>query len=156
MAGVHLQTEAYHRQPATPSDLDRLEARLVAHLGVRPAARGESPEGFPVTHRFTPGLYVREIFMPAGSIITSKVHLTEHPFTVSQGHCWVFTEGGNWQEIRAPYTGITRPGTRRLLFMVRDTVWSTYHVTDKTDVAEIEEEIILDYQNPLLTEGGEP
>jgi hypothetical protein len=39
----------------------------------------------PLVHRFTPGMYIREIFMPAGSLITSKIHKTEHPYTISKG-----------------------------------------------------------------------
>ena len=34
----------------------------------------------PLVHRFTEGLYVREIFMPAGSLITSKIHKTQHQY----------------------------------------------------------------------------
>ena len=37
------------------------------------------------THMFTDGMYIREIFMPAGSLITSKIHKTEHPYIVSYG-----------------------------------------------------------------------
>jgi hypothetical protein len=33
----------------------------------------------PIVHRFTPGLYIREIFMPAGALVTSKIHKTEYP-----------------------------------------------------------------------------
>ena len=41
----------------------------------------------PVKHTFTPGFYIREIFMPKGvdgkvNIVTSRVHNTFHPFFV--------------------------------------------------------------------------
>ena len=39
----------------------------------------------PLVHRFTPGMYIREIFMPAGTMLTSMIHKTEHPYVVSQG-----------------------------------------------------------------------
>lgn len=68
--------------------LDQLE---VAMMGL-PAVE------MPVVHRFTPGLYVREIFMAAGTLLTSKIHKTEHPYVVSKGRVSVLTEG--WNSLR--------------------------------------------------------
>lgn len=98
---------------------------------------------FPLVHRFTPGIYAREIFMPAGALVVSKIHLTEHPYVVSKGRISVWTESEGTQEIVAPFTGITKPGTRRLLIVHEDTIWTTFHATDKTDVNEIEREILM-------------
>lgn len=96
----------------------------------------------PLRHSFTPGLYSRTIKMPAGSIITSKIHRTEHPYIVSVGRCSVWIEGEGWVEIVAPYHGITKPGTRRVLVIHEDTVWTTFHPTHLTDLEAIEDEII--------------
>jgi hypothetical protein len=104
----------------------------------------------PVTHRFTPNLYIREIFMPAGTLVTSAKHLTCHPFVVSKGDVSVYEEGREVGRYQAPYTGITQPGTRRLLYNHEDTIWTTFHVTDKTNPDEIGDEII-ETKNPLLT-----
>lgn len=133
---------------ATKELIDRVEERIVELGGARQAV-GETLPEFPVRHLFTPGLYCREITMPAGSVLTSRIHKTEHPFIVSKGHCWVFTENG-WVEIRAPHFGITKAGTRRVLAIMSETVWTTCHVTDLTDPAEIDREILEDYENPLL------
>lgn len=103
--------------------------------------RGE-PVECPLRHRFTPGLYIREIFMPAGALVTSKIHRTEHPYTISQGRVSVLTERDGWVELRAPYTGITLPGTRRVLYIHEDTVWTTYHPTNETDLGVIENILI--------------
>ena len=105
----------------------------------------------PLVHRFTPGLYIREIFMPAGSLITSARHLTCHPFVVSKGDVSVYVEGVEVGRYKAPYTGITQPGTRRLLYTHEDTIWTTFHVTEKTDPDEIAMEIADVEPNPLLT-----
>lgn len=96
----------------------------------------------PVRHIFTPGLYSREIFMPRGSVIMSKIHKTEHPYVVSQGKVHVFIEGIGWNTYSAPYIGVTKPRTRRVLLIEQDCVWTTFHVTDKTDIGEIEKDII--------------
>jgi len=96
----------------------------------------------PLVHRFTPGLYVREIFMPRGTFIISKVHKTEHPYTISKGRVAVWTEAEGVIHLTAPFTGITKPGTRRLLFIQEDCIWTTYHPTTETDLDKIEEAII--------------
>lgn len=153
--GPVARPDHFDPRPTTPSLLDRVEERILRLGGTMVREKGGSPPFLPVTHRFTPGLYIREIFMPAGAVLTSKIHMTEHPYTVSQGLCMVFGEGDGWREVKAPYTGITYPGTRRLLVVLRDTVWTTYHPTTKTTVAEVEDEIILDYHNPLLAGPGE-
>jgi hypothetical protein len=102
----------------------------------------------PVRHIFTPGLYAREITMKAGTVLTSKIHKTEHPFVISKGKVLVYD--ATVVELKAPYTGITKPNTRRLIKILEDTIWTTFHVTDKTTVEEIEEDIILNRENPLI------
>ena len=127
--------------------IDAVEARMV-EMGARIAGVGESP--FPVTHHFTPGLYSREIFMPAGAVVVSKIHRTEHPFVVSKGRCLVYRNQNEWDRIEAPYFGVTKPGTRRVLLILEDTIWTTFHPTELTDVAEIEAAIIEPHINRLL------
>ena len=84
----------------------------------------------PLVHKFTEGMYIREIFMPAGSLWTSKIHKTEHPYVVSYGKVAVSIDADEWYEITAPYTGITTPGTRRVLFILEDCIWTTFHRID--------------------------
>lgn len=95
----------------------------------------------PVKHTFVDGAYIREIFMPAGVVLTSKIHKICHPFFVLTGRVSVVTEEG-LIEIVAPYHGITPAGTKRALHVHEDCIWITVHVTNKTNVDEIEEEII--------------
>jgi len=108
-----------------------------------------TPVEMPLTHRFTDGMYIREIFMPAGTILTSKIHKTNHPFVVSKGKCIVY-DGNKLETITAPHTGITEPNTRRLLYIEEDTIWTTFHVTKKTNVDEIEKDIIQEHNNEML------
>ncbi len=105
----------------------------------------------PLKHSFGDGCYIREIFMPAGELIVSKIHKKLHPFFVLKGHLSILTEDG-MQTIKAPYSGITKPGTKRILYMHEDTVFITVHVTDKTELREIEEDVIAkDFSDPLIT-----
>ena len=107
----------------------------------------------PLNHRFTKGLYVREIFMPAGSLITSKIHKTQHQYFVLKGSVSVWIDGGEEHHIEAPYIGITEPGTRRVLYVWEDCIWATAHPNpDDENLEQIEERIIEKHDNPLLIE----
>jgi len=81
----------------------------------------------PLIHTFTKGLYMREVFMPAGTMVTSKIHNTQHPYEVLQGVVSVQIDMGEWQLIEAPYSGITQAGTRRVLYIHEDCRWKTFH-----------------------------
>jgi hypothetical protein len=92
-------------------------------------------------HHFAPGCYAREIELPADSIVIGKIHRHAHVNVVSKGHVVVYTPTG-LEEIRAPATFISKPGTKRVVVALEDTVWTTIHVTNETDLEKIEAEII--------------
>jgi hypothetical protein len=106
----------------------------------------------PLRHWFPGPLYVREITMPAGSIITSKIHKYQSPFTISKGKVSVYTDGEGVETFEAPYTGITKPGTRRVLYIHEETVWTTYHHNPESfdDPVKMVEYLTEPYENPLL------
>ncbi len=98
----------------------------------------------PVVHRFTPGLYARELSVPAGTAIVTQIHRTEHPFVISKGTIRVWTEDGGIVDLSAPYTGITKPGTQRVALALTDVVWTTFHPTTTTDLVALERELVVD------------
>ena len=107
----------------------------------------------PLNHRFTEGLYVREIFMPAGSLITSKIHKTQHQYFILKGAVSVWIDEGEEIYLEAPYIGVTEPGTRRVLYIWEDCIWATAHANPENEnEEEIEERIIEKHDNPLLPE----
>ena len=119
------------------------------------------PVDCPLRHLFTPGLYSREIFIPKGTLLTSQIHKTCHPFTISKGKVSVWIDGGDEVILEAPHTGVTYPGTRRVLYTHEDVIWTTYHPTDivpEGDTAEdveravqkIGDLIIEEHHNHLL------
>lgn len=95
----------------------------------------------PLTHTFIGGMYVRQITMSPGQLIVSKIHKFSHPYFVLKGKVSVYTEDG-LQEIEAPYSGVTKAGTKRALLIHKETIWTTIHLTDKTNPVEVEDEII--------------
>ena len=86
--------------------------------------------------------------MPKGLLCTSKIHKTEHQYVVSKGVLKVWSEEMGWELIRAPFIGITKPGARRALHIIEDTVWTTFHPTTLTDLKEIEAALIEPHQIP--------
>ena len=96
----------------------------------------------PITHRFTEGMYIREMRIPAGTMLTSMVHKTEHPFVISEGAIKISSDHEGSVILEAPYTGITKPNTRRAGHALTDVVWTTFHATTETDVEKICEEIL--------------
>lgn len=105
----------------------------------------------PLKHSFADGCYIREIFMPAGQIIVSKIHKKLHPYFILKGKVSILTDNGV-QHLEAPYSGMTKPGTKRVLYIHEDTVFVTVSVTDKTDIKEIENEVIATgFNDPLIT-----
>jgi hypothetical protein len=113
--------------------IDELELVMLSNL---------VPVECPLKHTFTKGMYSRQITMPAGALITSKIHRTQHQFIVSRGRASVLVAGGEWVTIEAPYAGVTEPGTRRVLKIHEETVWTTFHPTELRTVEEIEADII--------------
>lgn len=83
----------------------------------------------PLKHTFTDGIYVREIFNPAGALITTKIHKIEHPFVLLKGRIstYIPEDGGKVQHIIAPYIGVTKAGTRRVIYAHEDSVFITFH-----------------------------
>jgi hypothetical protein len=94
------------------------------------------PEEFLTLHKFTEGMYIREIHVPAGAIFTSMTHKTQHPFVISKGVCDICNEIGDVTRYSAPHTGVTEPGTRRVFLVHSDLVLTTFHVTDIKDPDE--------------------
>lgn len=104
----------------------------------------------PLVHRFTKGLYIREIYLKAGSLAVTKIHNTEHPYVISKGKVSVSTDCEHWDYIEAPFTGITKPGTQRFIIVYEDTIWTTFHPNpdDEKDLEKIEARIIIPHQIP--------
>jgi hypothetical protein len=120
--------------------IDQFEAALAEYPAV----------DCPVVHRFTPGLYIRQTTIPAGTLVTSAEHKTEHPFVITQGEIEVISENEGAVVYKAPFHGTTKPATRRMLRAITDVVWTTFHVTKETDLEKIAEEILTPHSNPLL------
>jgi len=111
----------------------------------------QSTKVCPLKHTFSDGIYVREIFIPAGMFIVGKIHKHDHPNFLLSGEVTVVTEDGI-EDLKGPLSIISKAGTKRALYAVTDLVWVTVHAnpTNTEDLNELEKEIIaptyLDYE----------
>ena len=95
----------------------------------------------PVKHTFAGGCYIREIYNPAHELIITKIHKKEHPFFLMKGEMSILTEEGI-QNIKAPYQGITKPGTKRAIYTHEECIFITVHATDSNTIEDVEEEVV--------------
>jgi hypothetical protein len=102
-----------------------------------PEAEGQAP----VNHFFAPGVYSREMLIPIDTVIVGKIHKHAHINIISKGIIDVATELGTVRYV-APITFVSDALTKRCVYAITDTIWTTVHATDKTDINEIEDEII--------------
>jgi len=109
-------------------------------LGSIPGAKF-GDDACPLKHTFADGLYIREMSAPKGMLNVSKLHRTNHPYFILKGDVSVLTENG-MVRIKAPHFGITKAGTKRIVYFNEDTVWITVHATNETDLEKIEDEVI--------------
>lgn len=92
-------------------------------------------------HYFVPGMYCRKLFRKAGTVIVGKVHLAPHFFLCAAGEIAVM-DGDTVKTLRAGDVIECKPGTKRATLAITDAVGITIHKTDKTDLDEIEAELI--------------
>ena len=114
-------------------------SELEAHMNKLP----ETMYGdcFPLQHSFAKGLYVRQISVPKGFLIISKIHKYSHAAFLLQGEISIIGTDGI-RRIKAPASIITPAGTKRAVYHHEDTIFTTVHATNETDIEKIEEEII--------------
>jgi|TARA_R100001143_G_C3333891_1_gene120810 hypothetical protein len=119
-----------------------LEKRI-KNINDRDVVIGDS-EVCPLKHSFSDGIYVREITIPPGLLILGKIHKHDHPNFLLKGEVVVITEEGGVEELKAPCSMISKPGTKRALYAKTELVWTTVHLnpTNTQDLKELEEEII--------------
>ena len=93
----------------------------------------------PLEHRFSEGVYIREITMPADSYILGHKHTTTHMNILSKGACVLADMNtGETTTLIAPCTFESKAGVQKLLYIVEECVWSTIHVTEETDIDKLE------------------
>lgn len=111
------------------------------------------PADLSETHHFAHGIYGRELFIPAGTVLTGKIHRDSTLNILLQGRIRVTSEDGTVREMNAPSVFVSPPGCKKVGFAITDTRWLNVHPTKLTDLAAIEAKFIVS-EEPLLEHGG--
>jgi len=109
-----------------------------------------TPIELQVTEYFSKGVYARELFIPKDTVLTGHIHKYTNLNIMTMGELSILTEEGVIR-VKAPYTVVSPPGTKRLAYAHEDTKWITIHGTDETDVDKIEEQFVSHSYEEYLT-----
>lgn len=99
------------------------------------------PAALVETHHFADGIYGRELFIPAGTVLTGKVHIHSTLNILVKGDITVTTPEG-MKRLQAPAVFVSPPGCKKAGFAHTDTIWINVHPTEETDLARIEQQFI--------------
>lgn len=115
----------------TPEGIERVEASALS------LPQSECP----VTHTFGPGVYIREVVLPAGSIVIGHHHNFHHTNIMICGRLTAINSDGSATEWVAPMMYVGGPG-RKVVYVHEDTVWLNVFATDETDVEALEAKLL--------------
>jgi hypothetical protein len=91
----------------------------------------------PVTHRFGPNIYIREVTIAGGSFAIGHYQTTEHLNIMLSGKVIMVNEDGSKTELTAPQVFVSKPG-RKVGYVVETMTWQNVYSTPETDVEKLE------------------
>jgi len=129
-------------QPVAPANVTITDSPAINVRRLQ-AAMAQMPQvELETEHYFADGMYCRVVPRKAGTVIVGKVHKREHFYMVVKGAVAVVQDGAERKVYQAPSIIVSKPGTKRAVVALEDSVCLTVHRTDETDLAKIEAELI--------------
>jgi len=133
-------------KPKTASLLEKQLGALYGAAVAQPQVKCEEK------HHFGPNIYIKEVTMPAGSLIIGKHHRMEHLCNMVSGRMFILQDDGSKKELVAPMTFMAKPG-RKVAYIVETVVFQNIYSTSETDIEKLEN-MCVDNSMPLLEEGN--
>ena len=133
-------------QPTVKVDIKQNLDNLA--VAVKSAPQVECPE----KHHFGPNIYIKEVTLPAGSVIVGKYHRHEHLCNMVAGRMIVVDSEGNRTELIAPMTFMAKSG-RKIAYIIETVVFQNIYSTSETDIQKLED-MIVDNSKDMLLEGN--
>lgn len=121
--------------------------KLQAEMSLLPQVQLETE------HYFSGGMYCRKLIRPAGTLIVGKIHKEPHFFMCVKGEIIAWSETG-MRKLCPGDIIESKPGTKRVTLALSDAIGITIHKTDKTDLNEIETELIEPDETALFDSGN--
>ena len=107
----------------------------------------------PIEHYQIDGVYARSMFIPAGTLLTGKIHNFESIAILAKGRIRI-TNGTESYIISEGHIMVDKPGVKRLGYAETDVIFITVHRTDNTEIEAIEKELVSatfeEYEQQLL------
>lgn len=125
------------------SDLVETQNEIIAALQSRDLVKAECsmlqlPQAeCSVIHHFGPGLYVREVHMPAGILAVGHTQRFEHLNVFLKGRVRMLNDDGTTTDLVAPMMFVGKPG-KKAGYVLEDVVWQNIYATDETDIQKLE------------------
>jgi quercetin dioxygenase-like cupin family protein len=132
-----------HNEVPSHEQIERLQAEMVKMPQVE----------LQTEHFFSPGMYCRRVYRPAGTLIVGKVHKQPHFFLCAKGEIIAWTENG-MKKLQAGDVVECKAGTKRVTLATMDSIGITVHKTDKTDLDDIEAELVEPDETSLFDSGN--
>jgi hypothetical protein len=90
-----------------------------------------------VIHHFGPGLYVREVHMPAGILAIGHAQRFAHLNVFLRGRVRMLNDDGTTTDLVAPMMFVGKPG-KKAGYVLEDVVWQNIYATDETNIEKLE------------------
>lgn len=120
----------------------QVDTKELCHQNMEANLMGLPQENCPVFHRFGPGLYIREVHIPAGTMAIGHSHKHPHFNVLLKGKISMPGQNGEIVILEAPFVYTGKPG-RKIGYVLEDLVWQNIFATEETDITKLEE-IFLD------------
>lgn len=102
-------------------------------------------------HFFGPNIYIKQVTMPAGSVIVGKHHRVAHLCNMMSGKMVIVNPDGSRKELVAPCTFVAQPG-RKVAYIIETVVFQNIYSTPETDIEKLENMFVDNSQNLLEEE----
>lgn len=130
--------------PVDGSTLVVREQKLKTKIDAFQAMMLEQPQAeVPVRNVFSGGVYAREVFIPKGTLLVGKLHMTEHLNICLQGDLTFVTVDGP-RRIKAPAMFSSPAGTKKVAYANEDSIWVNVHPDMGLDPEDIIASITVD------------
>lgn len=91
----------------------------------------------PVVHHFGPGIYIREVTLPAGTLAIGHAQRFDHLNIMLTGAVAMVGDDGQTKVLRAPMIFVGKPG-RKLGYVLETCIWQNVYATDERDIDKLE------------------
>ena len=104
--------------------------------------KGCGEADMPVSHRFTPGWYIREMFIPQGTYFIGRAHKLGHRVTLDSGRIRLISEHQQ-SFVEPPFEVMTVPGFQIVFEALTDVYGSIYYPNpmNSRNIDELEDSI---------------